>query len=127
MEIKLPKTVGAAADRLYELKGAKSALAKQVEAIEEEQTALKNFIIEKLPKSEALGVSGKLARVTVVTKSVPQIESWEDFWGKFNKKTDTDMLSRAINKTAVQARLDAGKKVPGVKMFSVVSLSLNKV
>jgi hypothetical protein len=127
MAFKLPKTVGAAADRLYELKDAKSALAKQVEAIEEEQTALKNFIIEKLPKSEATGVAGKLARVTVVTKATPRVESWEDFWGKFNKKTDTDMLSRAMNKAAVQARLDAGKKVPGVGIFNVVSVSLNKV
>jgi hypothetical protein len=127
MAFKLPKTVGAAADRLYELKDAKSTLAKQVDAIEEEQTALKNFIIEKLPKSEATGVAGKLARVTVVTKPVPQVKDWDAFWAKFNKKTDTDMLSRSISKAAVQARLDAGKTVPGVEIFNVVSVSLNKV
>jgi hypothetical protein len=124
---KLPKTVGQAADRLYKLKEMKAELAKQEAAIEEEQKALKAFIINTLPKSEATGVAGKVARVTVVTKEVPRVEDWDLFWSKFNKKTDYDLLNRAINVTAANLRLDAGKKVPGVGLFSVTSVSLNKV
>lgn len=124
---KIPKTIGACADRLYKIKELRADISKQDKLLEEEAKAIKEHIILTLPKSEATGVAGKLARVAVVTKLVPQVEDWTAFWAKFNKKTDTDMLARSINKTAVEARLDAGKKIPGIAMFNATSVSLNKV
>ena len=59
-----PKTIGACADRLYELKELKSEAQKVVDKIEEERKALERHVIETLPKSAALGVAGKVARVT---------------------------------------------------------------
>jgi 3'-phosphoadenosine 5'-phosphosulfate sulfotransferase len=125
--IKIPKTLGACADRLYELKDLKRDASARVDAIEAEVNAIKAHIIETLPKSESTGVAGKNARVSVVTKEVPQVKDWEAFWGKFNKKTDTDILAKSINKAAIQARWDAGKQVAGVEKFTTVSVSLNKV
>ena len=69
--MKIPESLGACADRLYELKAEKSAAQKVVEAIEAEETAIKNYIIDELPKSNASGIAGSKARVTVVTKPVP--------------------------------------------------------
>ena len=124
---KIPKTVGACADRLYKIKELRADLSRQEKLLEEEARAIKDFIILTLPKSEATGVAGKLARVAVVTKLVPQVEDWTAFWANFNKSRDTDLLARSINKTAVEARLDAGKKVPGVILFNATSVSLNKL
>ena len=76
---KFPKTMGACADRIYELKNKRLAMQKEVDAVEAEEKALKEHIINTLPKSETTGVAGKLARVTVVTKQVPQVKDWEAF------------------------------------------------
>ena len=69
--VKFPKTLGACADRVYELRAKRLAAQKDVDAIEAEEKALKEHIINTLPKSETTGVAGKVARVTVVTKQVP--------------------------------------------------------
>ena len=124
---KFPKTMGACADRIYELKNKRLAMQKEVDAVEAEEKALKEHIINTLPKSETTGVAGKLARVTVVTKQVPQVKDWEAFWKKFNKKTDTDLLQRSLSKAAVEARWEAGKEIAGVEAFTAVTLSINKV
>ena len=126
-DIKIPKTIGACADRLYEIKLEKAKLAASEKALDEEKSALTEHIINTLPKSETTGVAGKQARVTVKEEDIPQIKDWDAFWGAFNKKKDFDLLNKAINKSAVMARVEAGKKVAGLEMFRVKKLSLNKV
>lgn len=124
---KFPKEMGKCADMLYQLREKRLAGQKQVDAVEAEEKALKEYIINTLPKSEASGVAGAIARVSVQTKQVPQVKDWGAFY-KFIKKTDGfDLLNRALNKAAVEARYEAGKKVPGVEDFPVVSVSCVKV
>lgn len=100
---------------------------KKVDEIAAEETALKNHIIENLPKSEASGVAGKLARVTVVTKQVPQVKDWDAFY-KYVKKTGSfDLMQKRLTDAAIKERWEAGKEVPGVEHFNAVSVSINKV
>jgi len=73
---KTPKTLGFAADALWNTRNARLALQKQVDELEAMENALKHHLIENLPKSDAGGVSGHLARVTVTTKDVPRVEDW---------------------------------------------------
>ena len=126
-KFKFPKMMGACADRLYELKANRLEAQKIADAIETEEKALKTYLIENLPKSEASGVAGKVARVTIVTRPVPQVKDWEIFWKKFNKKKDFDLLQHRLNNVAVEKRWEAGKEVPGIGHFNVVTISLSKV
>ena len=126
-KFKFPKSMALCADKIYEIRQKRLDMQKAVDAVEEEEKALKAYIIDNLPKSEATGAAGKLARVTVVTKDVPHVKDWGAFWKAFNKKTDTDLLQRSVSAKAIEARLDAGKKVAGVEIFHAVSLSINKV
>lgn len=119
--------MGACADRLYELRGKRLEMQKAVNEVEEEEKALKAHVIDTLPKSEASGVAGKVARITVVTKDVPQVKDWDAFWLKFDKKKDSSLLQRRLNTAAVEERLEAGKTVPGVEIFKAVTVSINKV
>lgn len=127
VKYKFPKALGACADKLFELRNKRLSEQKKVDEIAAEETALKNHIIENLPKSEASGVAGKLARVTVVTKQVPQVKDWDAFY-KYVKKTGSfDLMQKRLTDAAIKERWEAGKEVPGVEHFNVVSVSINKV
>lgn len=126
-KFKFPKTMGACADRLYELRQKRLEEQKKVDLIEAEEKALKEHIIQNLPKSEASGVAGKVARVTVVTKEVPQVDDWDSFY-KYVKRTGAfDLMQRRLTEAAVKERWEAGEEIPGVKHFQVVTVSINKV
>lgn len=124
---KFPKAIGACADKVYELRQKRLEQQKIVDAIEEEEKALKKHIIDNLPKSATTGVAGKIARVSAIQFEVPQVKDWDAFWKAFNKKTDIDLLSRSLNKAAINERLEAGKKVPGVEIYKDIKLSITKV
>jgi hypothetical protein len=126
-KIVVPKTLGACADRLYKLKDEMSALTKKVEALDAERKAIQEHVIETLPKSQATGVSGKLANVKVVTKDVPQVEDWEAFYGYVRKTKRTDLMQRRLAEGAIAELMDDGVRIPGVKTFKAVKISLTKV
>lgn len=124
---KFPKEMGKCADMLYEMRNKRLELGKVITEQEDEEKALKEHIILNLPKSEASGVAGKLARVTVITKDVPQVKDWDLFYKYITKNKAFDLLNRAVNKKAVEERWEANKKVGGVEAFQAVSVSINKL
>jgi len=124
---KFPKTMGGCADKVYELRQKRLDAQKIVDAIEEEEKALKEHIINTLPKSESSGVAGKLARVAVVVKDVPQVGDWPAFYKHIKKTGAFELMGRSISKAAVEEVLATGKKIPGIQIFHAVSLSINKV
>src|SRR4051812_19680228 len=83
---KLPTNLALAADGLYTTKAARLSLAKALEALEEREKQLKDLLIEKLPKSQASGIAGKIARASIVTDPVPTVEDWDRLYA-FVKKT----------------------------------------
>lgn len=124
---KFPKTLGACADMLFELRNSRLAEQKKVDSIEEKEKALKSYIIEHLPKSEASGISGKLARVTVVVKQIPQVKDWDVFYKYIKRTGNFDLMQKRLSDAAIKERLEDGKLIPGVELFNIVSISMNKV
>ena len=124
---KFPKAMGACADLLYQLKAKRLAGQKLVDEVEAEEKALKAYIINNLPKSEASGVAGNVARVTVVTRDEPQIEDADKFHAYITKTKRWDLMQNRLSPAAVKELWEAGKTVDGVKAFQIVTLSLNKV
>lgn len=124
---KFPKGLGACADKLYQLKQKRLDAQKVVDAFAAEESALKNHIIDNLPKSDASGIAGKLARVTVVTKEVPQVTDWEQLYKYVKKTGDFSLLQRRVGDAAIKERWENGKEVPGVGHFNAVTISMNKV
>lgn len=124
---KFPKAMGVCADRLYQLRQKRLEMQKEVDKVAAEEAALKEYIINTLPKSEASGVAGKLARVTIVAKVVPQVKDWDAFYKYVKKTGQFDLMQRRISDGAIKERWEAGKEIPGVEHFNVVSVSINKV
>ena len=102
-------------------------MQKEIDTLSAQETQLKNYIIDTLPKSDASGVAGKLCRVSVVTKKVPQVKDWDAFYKHIKKSGEFELLSRSIGKAAIEERWEAGKKIPGVESFDVTTVSMNKV
>jgi hypothetical protein len=124
---KIPKTLGACADLLYTTREERLALQKQIDELAERESMLKEHVINNLPKSNATGVSGKVANVRVETKTIPQVQDWEKFYQYISKNKAFDLLQRRVNDKAIQERWEAKKTVAGVGTFDVVKVSCTKV
>lgn len=128
--------LGTKIDKLYKLKQeigeAKKVLEKSTpykklvrlnERFKEQEEELMNTI----PTQELDGGIGKLAKAKINRTTVGTVDDWNQLY-KFIKRTNGfDLLNRAFNNKAYRERLEAGKKVPGVKKMTVKKLSLTKV
>lgn len=125
---KFPKSLAVCADKYYQLRQQRLAMQKKVDEIEAEEKAYKNHLIDNVPKSEATGVQGKIARVTIVTREEPQVKDEEAF-RKYLAKTKRWDLAYKLRPSAPAIRelWEDGKVIPGVEKFNVVTVSLNKV
>lgn len=126
-EMKIPKTLGACADRLYQIREEQALLNKQVEVLQAEAAAIKEHLIANLPKSDAQGVLGKQARAAITTKQVPSVKDWDAFYKLILKSKDFSLLQRRVSDAAVRERWEAGEKVAGVEPFTVVNVSVTKL
>lgn len=123
----LPKTLGACADELYATREKRLLLQKEAAALSDRETAIKEHLIAVLPKSDATGASGRVARAQVVTSVVPQVEDWEALYKHVRRTGSFELLQRRLADNAIKERWDDGKKVPGVGTFSLVKVSVTKL
>lgn len=126
--IKLPKNPSALADLLFATREARYRLQKQVDALQELETAAKNWFVENLPKSQTSGIAGKVARIQLEKKSVPQVQDWDKFYAFVKKDKDgLALLQRRLSEGAVKERLEAGERLPGVGTFIAITVSCTKL
>lgn len=126
-KLKLPKSLAACADALYETKQQRLAAQNEIKPLAAFETELKDYLINNLPKSQAEGISGRAANAKIVRKEIPKIEDEKKVLAFARKPGNEDLIKVSINMEAVQARWDAGKKVPGVGSFTVVTVSSTKL
>jgi len=124
--VKIPKTLGATVDLLYTIQQARKAKQKEADDLETDEKALKTYLIETLPVSDASGVTGKIAHVKIETKKVPTTTDWDAFYKYVLKTKDFSLLQKRLGDAAIKERWDAGKKVPGVDVFNVKTVSVTK-
>lgn len=123
----IPDKLGRIIDLLYKTRYKRLDENKRIEAMKSFETELKDYLINILPKSEASGVAGKLARAQVTSKKVPQVTDWEAFFAHVAKTKSWDLLIRRVNDSAVVERWEAGKEIPGVGAFTLTNVSVTKL
>jgi hypothetical protein len=124
---KIPKQLAVAGDLLYETRQKRLALQKEVDELQSQETQLKDYLIANLPKSQASGIAGKVARIKIETKDIPQVKDWDVFYKYVKRTGDFDLMQRRLSDTAVKARWENGKQVPGVEVFTSTVVSCTKV
>lgn len=125
-KITLPKTLGACADRLYKLRQLKSEQKQKLDALDAEYKAIKEKLIQELPKSKAEGVTGRAATATIRLKDIPSVKDWDQLYKYIKRTGDFSLLQRRVSDGAVKERWEDRKKVPGVEPFRVVDVSVTK-
>lgn len=120
-----PKSMAACADLLYDKRTERLAADKVAAALKADEQALIEHIINNLPKDSG-GAIGKHHVVEVYTEDILQVKDWPAFYAYVAKNKAFDMLQRRLTESAVQARLDDKKKVPGIGTFTTVKVSLKK-
>ena len=138
-KFKVPKTLGACADRWFQLREERLGIAKQADGIKAEETFLKEHLISVLPKNDAVGVTGHIVSVKAVTKPVPQAKDWSAIYahivaeyGRLKKAgKDPDeafaIMGRTLGADAIKQRWEAKLPVPGVERFNNVDISFSRV
>lgn len=111
---------------LYKLRQERLEQSKKVTALEEQETLLREHIIQNLPKSELEGAKGKFGKVTLGTKTTSRIADWDLFYKHILKTKNFALLQRRPGDSAIQEIWESGKKVPGVEPFNIITLSVTK-
>lgn len=127
-KVTIPKRdLGACVDLYEEARRRRLEIQGEAQSFAELESRLREFLIDNVGKSNTAGVTGRTHRVSVKVKSVPRIEDEAKFMAAAKRKGNEDLLKQTINDAAIRERWDAGKTIPGVGTFEVVSLSLNKL
>ena len=124
--MKFPKTIGEAVDLLYKVREQRLNIEKQAAAVKEQETALKEHIMNNFDKSSVEGVKGKLATASFIHSTVPSVKDWDALYEYIRKNKAYDLMQRRLSVEACRARWDTKKTIPGVEPIPLVTLSLVK-
>ena len=122
----IPDTIGACADRLAEIRDAKRELERGIKVLDEERREIEDHLIATLSKSDSTGVSGKVARVRIVTDEIPAARDWPALWRYVQDHDAWDLLQKRLSSGAVKDRWAEGVQIPGVEPYTAVKVSLTK-
>ncbi len=126
-EFKIPKTLAACGDMLYKLREKRIEIEHAAAEIAKDEAKLRDHIINNLPKQDATGIRGKVAQITIQTKTKPTVKDWTAVWAYVKKNNAFDLLQRRLNETAVAARWEENREIPGVDKFDVVTVHCTKL
>ena len=125
---KFPKSLATCADNYYQLRQKRLEMQKEVDEVAAEERAYKQHLIDNVPKSDATGIQGKIARATIVVKEEPQCVDQEAFRKYLNRSKRFDLATKLRpSAPAIRDLWEEGKDVPGIEKFNVVTVSLNKI
>lgn len=126
---KLPKSMGACADLLYQKRQERLAADKYAAELKAEEQRIINHIIDNLDKNST-GAAGKHHRVQVIRAKKLRVnpEKWNNFFAWVAKNKAFDVLQKRLSDDAIKERFEAARgKIPGVEPFDYVKVSLTKV
>ena len=121
-----PKDLGACIARLAAVQRAAEKIAVKLKPLAEEEKALREHLINKFPKDKLKGARGSGLSLNIFPVRIPQIEDWAKFFAFAKKKGNEDLLPQSIARDAWKQRADAGKTVPGIKIFATNVLRVTK-
>lgn len=124
---KMPKSLALCADAFYLTRQRRYAMQREIKNLETYEHALRERIIRDLPKGDATGIAGRVARVTRTEREQPQVVDWDKLYAYIKKRDAWELLQKRLSDGAVRERWDDDLDVPGVTSFIVIGLSVEKL
>lgn len=125
--VRLPRKLGDCADLLYEQRAKRLAISGAVKQFSANETALKNYMLDKFTKDELTQARGITASVAIDYEYYPSLQDAKKFFEWCAKNKRWDLLYKQVNADAWREMHTKGKKVPGVEPFRDVKFSITKV
>jgi len=126
-EYVLPADQGLCVDLLYRARERRLEMQRETERVEKLESKIKEHFIETLSASST-GLAGRVARVQIELKAVPQIEDYEKFYAYVKKNNAFDLLQKRLNEGAAKERLEAGDGAKaGITVFRAKKVSITKI
>lgn len=127
-EFILPKKPAECADLLYQLREERHALQRRADRLKEAETALSDFFINTLPRSDATGIAGRVARVQIEIKPVPQVADWDRLYAYIKANDAFELVQRRLGEGAAKELLDAGEGAKaGLTVFQAKKISCTRL
>lgn len=123
----LPSSTGRCADAYHDIRELRLAMKKEVDAIEEREKEIKQYILDNLSASDDTGASGRYYRAQITTQDEPTVTDWDDFWDYVFEEDRTDLVQKSIARKAVKEMQEAGERIPGVTKITVKKVSITKI
>lgn len=124
----IPENLSTVVDMYRQYRDIRLAMDKEVAAVKEYENALKQHLIDNIPKDSA-GVFGLLYKAQITMKPTATVS--KDGWPalmQFIKENDRlDLIQKRLSATAAMDMMDQGITIPGVEKFNVVDVSVTKV
>lgn len=126
LRYKVPKTMGGAIDMLFKVREARKAAQTKVDAEKAQEGLIEFLIFERFGKSDLEGARGREAQCSIKRVDTYGIEDFDKVWDYAKKNDAPDLFRRQLVVEACRERYSAGKTIPGVSIFTKVSLSLTR-
>jgi hypothetical protein len=123
----MPKTLGATIDLLWSLREERKVAEASVKEIKDKEAAVEAHLMNNFERSGLNGAKGKYGLATLKVSTVADVTDWPAFHMYIGKQKAWDLLQQRASITALRARWDAGKEVPGVTPKEIITLSLTQV
>lgn len=99
---------------------------KVVKDLKSRRYKLENKLLRSFDKDDIDGCKGKMGVASLRKLRIPQINNLRRFHKYILKHKALDLLQNRVAKGAYMARLEEGEAVPGVGIFTKVSISVRK-
>ena len=123
----VPGSLGSCVDRIYRLREQRRLLEAQIDDLKREERAIELHLVDTLPKSDATGIQGKVAKGKLASKAIPTPRDWDAIYGYVHSHHAFHLLQRRLATAAVSELLQDGQAVPGVEIFHHISMSITKL
>lgn len=129
-KLKLPKDLGALIDLGRQLEQERLEYEREVKekvaVMAERERQVEDALIAYCEDHKVGKISGTAATATFHKTAIPNVQDWDAFYEHIKTTGEFDLLEKRPGKLAYRARLEDGKRVPGVVTFWKKSISYSK-
>lgn len=119
-------SIGEKIDALYAKRAERLALEKEVKAMKELETALREEVIHALHDVGLASARGAAATATIQKSVAPIVTDWDKVYQYIQENNRFDLLHQRLTVEAWRDLRNEGVELPGVESFNKEDLSLTK-